>query len=515
MGLKQRIRSATNRFRTTTTLYNLWQLPTSDARRLLEKVEGEDARSSNYTVRQFTADDLPAYDLVRPEARAVPRNYLNEGHDCVAAFDADGGLAAYAWVFVNDTDDDITVKRYFTVKPGDAYLHSDWTHPEHRRRGLHTRLTHSRIAHALENPKTEAVVTHVAVGLLSSEQAFRESDFSRTHRLAVTIGPTRDDVKNMRSPLPDWDPVNRGSTSLALADGDAPRIMVLDGDDPRAVAVSRELARTLGAAVIAVSTSQESLAARSNAVAENLGLPPADSPEYEDRLRQAILGLQPEVVVSVSPASSASAKSIVEGVDAEIITSETEVGEDDVRRAVTKTGIRVAEPGRASGPLVHAAYLIDGVPVEEMQYRHLSTDRRGDSRTETIRDPELAGQARRLFQELEWTGFAAASFDVDGDELVLTGVEPGLWDGYALATKSGANVVTAAVSHALGRERKDSATLNYQEVTMASPLEELRSLRSSRDPKAAVAALGRLVKPGTRWDVALTDLKGDVQSFLP
>lgn len=536
MSALDAVKNLLSRGRAKRSVYNLWTMTTSEAADLLNQKnwtdvehsldkDGAAAGGDGYTIREFTRDDLVLFDRARPGRRAVPEQYFAQGHECWAAFDEDGNLASYAWVFINRGEAPVVAKQYFLVQPGEAYLHAAWTDPKHRRRGLHTLLTQARMAHAVRDPQAKSIVTHVAVGLLSSESAFRTIGFKRTHKLTVARGGLRN-LRNIREPIDDWDPDVTGSSGVAaLGRSTGPRVLVLGADTPQSVALCREVSREADAFVIAGSSAHGSLASRSKHVDENVVLPKPDSPEYEDRVHQAMVALEPDVVIPTNTEAAAAAASIRErgNLDFELLgpanTMQAELqNRDGLDLIAAELGIGVAA-GKADilmssrASLLHyCGYFDNGKAVVEFQYEDAVVGEEGETLVSvTVSNRKLAELGRKLLAQIKYTGLADVVFRVGADgELLFERLNPQLWEEYALSSKSGAAVAPTALSYVFGHKEVVEDTPSYYRSTrMVHPLAELQRIKTDRKIRTVVDSLTRILLPKSKWDIELSDLKGD------
>ena len=490
--------------------YTLWNMPAERARNTYPEgapvarevtVAAEDG-PHRYTIRELTREDLPLFDAVRPEAKSVPRNYLDQGQIWIGAIDEDGALAAYTFLVLNEGDEDLLVKRYFIVEPGEAYLHSAWTHPDHRRRGLHDVLTGARITRALESDRIKNIVTHVALGLLSSEKTFRNMGFDATHHLTIKRYGPKGKVTNSRRPI---------SHAPHETDSGALRVMVLDGQTPAAVAVIREIVQQFSAQIIVGSDSHASLGAKSRYVWHHVLLPSTSSDDYVDRLRQSILALKPDVVVSVRAESASAAIDLRNHGDlaAVFVAPESLQGMLALREQIAEQRGKLSEQLSAhtdscNGILYHGGYFVDGKPLAQFQFTEVSGP---PAIASGIKNAALATKANETLKSLDWTGFACLAFTEESDgTLSLVGAEPGLWNSYALATKSDVPIASIGIEHALGMDSTVDAALDYPEFAMVFPVREAGQMFASRNFAQLPGTLKAMLTPGTKWDVDLANL---------
>ena len=489
--------------------YTLWTLPIEQARDQFRKdpdvdrvvrVDTEDGPQS-YVIRELTEEDLPLFDKVRPEAPGIPRGDLDEGQLWLGAIDEKGGLAAYTFLVLNEGDKSSLAKRYFRVQPGEAYLHAAWTHPDHRRRGLHTFLTEARIRRAAQSPSISKIVTHVAVGLFSSEQAFRAMDFRPTHRLTVARRGSGGTVYNRRVPIENA-PHEESSGDL--------RVMVLAGESPRAVAAIAEVAQQFPAKVIVASSSYESPGAKSQHVWQTVLLPDSSKPEYVDGLRQAVLALEPDVVVPLDSETTRAATTLKEegSTTAAFVSPDSSQQLRAFKDAADQDIVEgeLVSPGEKSSEsehVTHGGYFAQGEPLAEFQFAFPS---QAQNVIESQKNERVAESARAALAKLGWTGFAAMTYlDSGAGQVALHNADAGLWDSYDLATRSGALVVTAGIEDALGIARAPEASLGYQEVAevLADPE------GSGAEAQTFSSKLSNLLKDifeGVAWDLrALRD----------
>lgn len=476
--------------------YTLWELPAPKASEEFKDLEvnrhvtvDTDAGSQRYEIRLLTEDDLPLFDEVRPEAPTVPRSYLEDGHVWIGAIAEDGTLAAYTFLVLNEGTDELLAKRYFVLQPGEAYLHAAWTHPAHRRRGLHTFLTEARIKHAAETAGITNIVTHVAVGLLSSEQAFRDMGFDPTHRLTVSRHISRRKVKNSRKPI---ESAPHEDESGAL------KVMILDGDVHQSVAAMEEITQNFPAKMIVVSSDHESRGAKAKTAWQSVVLPKPGSDNYTEMLNQAILALKPDVVV---PTSRQTAEAAIE-IQAMGQTEAAFVGPDSLAQLEGLADLVASDVDLPDSQAVtfHAGYYVEGNPLAELQLE----ERQGPPRVfSTVKDEGIALAAREVLAELRWTGLATLAYTRDADgspQLVDTLV--GLWPTYALSHLSGANLLTKGVIHALGLKPRSRKELDYAAASVTYPAADAIEIIQRKDFAAVPTLLKTLVTP------AVTKLRG-------
>lgn len=112
----------------------------------------------------------------RPGYQGVANSYLDQGHNGFALVRR-GHVVGLGWVFRNDTDRNRRAKGYFVTPPGTAYFHADWTHPKHRRTGVHASLLAARIA------------SHRGLLLLSNISINNSASLESYQRAGFTLGP--------------------------------------------------------------------------------------------------------------------------------------------------------------------------------------------------------------------------------------------------------------------------------------------------------------------------------------
>lgn len=470
--------------------YTLWNLPATRAkdhygkRNEVDRTVSVDSQSGShkYVIRVLTKDDLPLFDEVRPEATAVPRNYLAEGQIWIGALDEEGKLAAYSFLVLNEGERALLSKNYFWVQPKEAYLHSAWTHPDHRRRGLHILLTEARIKRALQSNQIDNIVTHVAIGLLSSEQAFRGMNFDPTHSLTVSRSGGRGKVTNQRRPI---------ARAPHEDDSGLLRVMVLDGDTPAALSAMQEVAGRFASQIIVGSNSHESAGSKSKHAWQNVVLPRSDSPGYDDRLKQAILALNPDVVVATGTESAKAAIRLRDHGDPHtVFIAPTSLKKMDELAALVPGNDQEAEPQTKveDAGVTYAGYFVDGEPLAQLQFARQAGTPTLFVTTENAR---IAEMGRSLLQSVPWSGFAALTFVEGPDgELRLSGATPSVWDSYALAPAAGVPVISTAIEDALGLRPIDAVPPSYEEARMIAPLQEMREAFAAKD----VARIPKMVK---------------------
>lgn len=571
MKLTPKLKSLSNLFRVQTHRYGIWELDIRGSEPRLDALDAKE--TADYVVRELTRDDTDIIAASRPgyEQRAV--TYFDEGHRCFAAINELGEVAALSWLFANSGPETRRVKRYFDVASGEGYLHAAWTHPSHRRKGLHTMLLKERVKILSCDPSLHTAVANIEPGLAASEQSFRKAGFVLARWLTVRhfFGG-----RKSRSHFLPLEAHETGSPKVIAHE--SPSILILDGDYSHTVAIARELDETLGARISTVSRGDNTLGARSRHVRRNFVFPHPRESEYSTKLLDLLQQERFDVVVPVgyhstkrvvdllesgalkTPAVAPDVSSFEFAEDKrETLTRAQELGiqvPEDYTASIRENGAEAAyafpliakaqherggstafvienldelkshmaqrvdvpyiyqELVNPSSPtLAHCGLFVDGEPIVEFQHAEVrSVPRIGGSGTRliSVRNTELRDQARAILRAQRWTGIAQVEFKVASNgTLVLMEINPKLWASYALATRSGAHLATAAVQRALGEQVAQSA--QYRPTTMAFPLREIQYICRRKAWRDLPGAFVAIFRPGTHWDLELLDIKGYIQ----
>ncbi len=158
-----------------------------------------------------------------------------------------------------------------------------------------------------------------------------------------------------------------------------------------------------------------------------------------------------------------------------------------------------------------SGFFLNGDPVVGIAHEEKrSVPRKGGSgtRVRSSFDEEVTSNAIRLMRSLNWSGIAQVEFKRDSrGELVLMEINPKVWASYALASRAGAHVVSAAVAHAIGAHRSEP---KYRGIEMVFPLREGYYV-SKHDEENVLAAIWSMLWPPARPDLELMDLR----AYLP
>lgn len=162
----------------------------------------------------------------------------------------------------------------------------------------------------------------------------------------------------------------------------------------------------------------------------------------------------------------------------------------------------------------HCGVFENGRPLAEFQHVELrSVPRHGGSGTRlaSIRDSELATEARKLLRAAEWTGLAQVEFKRDRDgRLVIMEINPKVWASYALASRSRAPLISGAVRQALSLP--SVFVPEYRSgVRMVFPVREALHVLRNREFAEVPKALAAMAWPPSHVDVEV----GDLAAYVP
>lgn len=549
------------------TEYRLWKLANSSTSQIQNSsVQGSGADS--YTVRAIELGDLEAIARARPGYSTAARAYLAAGHSGHLALTPSGQVAALAWHFQNSGAAKELVKGYFEVLPGETYLHAAWVHPEHRRQGLHWLLLKARIASALEQVEHTTFVANIELGNYSSERTYSKVGFTTNEKLIV-VRHGRKTVKNKRRPIA---PDKESAIRVLLLDGDAAHTVPIARELKESLNASiytvsrgynslasrsRHVTDTV---VIGRPTDPEYedlLLQAALSIQPDVIVPVGyNSTEVCVRLRemgqlQVPTIAPPSTCFRIGEDKIATAK-VAESVGIHTPRDFTDLIHSHSLNEVTRfpiiakarlerggSTIRIlnnsdelrkfsaaVEPGDYlfqefitgdSITFAHCGYFQNGEPLIEFQHAELrSIPRVGGSgtRLKSINNAELRDAARNLLRASRWTGVAQVEFKRSHEgTLVLMEINPKLWASYALAPRSGAQIVSVAVQETLGLPSERLRRQPHREVSMVFPLREAKYILNNKAYRDIPSALLAMIWPPARTDIQLSDLRGYLQSI--
>jgi len=160
----------------------------------------------------------------------------------------------------------------------------------------------------------------------------------------------------------------------------------------------------------------------------------------------------------------------------------------------------------------YSGFFVDGEAVVTHQHIELrSVPRHGGSgtRLRTIDESDVREQGQALLRDLRWTGVAQVEFKRRRDgQLVLMEINPKFWASYALASRSGARVASAAVQHFLGSAPTSRTTASRlrPDLEMVFPTREALYVLTHRREENLMKSLGAMLWPPATWDLELLDL---------
>ncbi len=137
-----------------------------------------------YELETVTGAALARIDTARPGYAATASRYLAAGHVGLACV-LDGKIVGLGWYAVNSAASGRKRALYFPLEPGEMWLHSAWTQPEHRGRGIQKLLLRARLATALATAEVSRALVNVEAGNAPSLHNCRAVGFSESGRLVV------------------------------------------------------------------------------------------------------------------------------------------------------------------------------------------------------------------------------------------------------------------------------------------------------------------------------------------
>lgn len=148
----------------------------------------ETAHSTLHWSRVSSAT-IAEIELARPGYGPSAERYLSHGHLGIVGR-TDDHVVTLSWMFINATDHDVKVKRYFPLAPGAAYLHADWTHPSWRGKGLHLESIIRRKELAIETASSLRLYANIEPDNEASVRNYTKAGFHRAGKLRVwPLGP--------------------------------------------------------------------------------------------------------------------------------------------------------------------------------------------------------------------------------------------------------------------------------------------------------------------------------------
>lgn len=139
---------------------------------------------SSPITRPITSDAVDTIEEIRPGYARMACRYLERGHQGVILL-TDGLPSALGWYVINRGDRTKTVKGYYPLAPGHAFLHADWTHPEFRGQGSHKALITARVEEIRRIDRGITIETTILPSNLASTHGYQRLGFHPDGRLRV------------------------------------------------------------------------------------------------------------------------------------------------------------------------------------------------------------------------------------------------------------------------------------------------------------------------------------------